>query len=479
MDELQKTNELSFEERKKLRQTLLGFGLLYFRHHLYLAPAKYHTLLVGSLDDEKIDMLEIIGHRGSTKSTWGSLIYPIYMALEHPDIYPFIVPIADTGLQASMNMANIKQELEENALLKQDYGHVTVGRTEDRNPEPTLESDEEWQSKNLLLSTGVRILARSRGQKIRGLKHRQYRPGLVIIDDPEDLEWVHSKENRDKTARWMLGEVFPAMDLRRRKCVLIGNWLHMDALMARMKNKGIFKVLEFPLIDPKTHECQWPALFPTVESLEAKKKELGPVSWQREMLLKAVAEEGQIITEEDIHYYDEEPAQCVWGIKATAIDPAISKKQTADFTAMVSGKAAWLNDLPKIYIQKNPINLRLGVNEQIAHAKAINEQWPGEHMFFVEDVAYQHALIELMEAEMLSVQGIKTTTDKRSKLMVVSTYIKNGVVQFPRTGCEDLIIQLLGFGIEEHDDLVDALVNLINGIIECGIAQPKFIVLGD
>ena len=100
-------------------------------------------------------------------------------------------------------------------------------------------------------------------------------------------------------------------------------------------------------------------------------------------------------------------------------------------------------------------------------------------MFFVEDVAYQHALIELMEAEMLSVQGIKTTTDKRSKLMVVSTYIKNGVVQFPRTGCEDLIIQLLGFGIEEHDDLVDALVNLINGIIECGIAQPKFIVLGD
>jgi hypothetical protein len=29
--------------------------------------------------------------------------------------------------------------------------------------------------------------------------------------------------------------------------VVIGNWLHTDGLMARLKNTGIFKVLEFPL----------------------------------------------------------------------------------------------------------------------------------------------------------------------------------------------------------------------------------------
>ena len=44
------------------------------------------------------------------------------------------------------------------------------------------------------------ILARSRGQKVRGLRHLQFRPRLVIVDDPEDGEWVRTKENRDKIA---------------------------------------------------------------------------------------------------------------------------------------------------------------------------------------------------------------------------------------------------------------------------------------
>jgi len=37
-------------------------------------------------------------------------------------------------------------------------------------------------------------------------------------------------------------------------------------------------------------------------------------------------------------------------------------------------------------------------------------------------------------------------------------------VKFPEQGCEDLLMQLLGFGVESHDDLVDALVMLILGI---------------
>jgi 2-keto-3-deoxy-L-rhamnonate aldolase RhmA len=37
--------------------------------------------------------------------------------------------------------------------------------------------------------------------------------------------------------------------------------------------------------------------------------------------------------------------------------------------------------------------------------------------------------------------------DKRARLRVAARYIKNGVVRFPRTGCEQLITQQLGFGL--------------------------------
>ena len=40
---------------------------------------------------------------------------------------------------------------------------------------------------------------------------------------------------------------------------------------------------------------------------------------------------------------------------------------------------------------------------------------------------------------------------------MIADKIERGILVFPETGCELLISQLTGFGIEKHDDLVDAL----------------------
>src|SRR5437762_6973421 len=56
---------------------------------------------------------------------------------------------------------------------------------------------------------------------------------------------------------------------------------------------------------------------------------------------------------------------------------------------------------------------------------------------------------------------------------MAARYIKNGTVTFPRTGCEQLLNQLFGFGSEKHDDLVDALVYPILGVAGESIEQPK------
>lgn len=435
--------------------------------------------MLEALDDEAITRLLVLGFRGSGKSTDASVALVLHAALEKPDRYPFIVPIADTGAQAALNIAAIKFELENNWLLKNDYGHMPTRKVIEQSPEPTLESEEEWQAKNLLLDNGVRILARSRGQKVRGIRHRQYRPRLVVLDDPEDLEAVKTKESRDKSDKWLRGEVLAALDQTLGRIIIVGNLLHMDSLLARIRARGTFKNLEYPLIregeGPELERCTWRAQYATQEALDAKRKDMGEVAWQREMLLQVVAEEGQEVTAEEIVYYDTIPASEL-GVIGHGVDLAISKKASADETAIVSGEVRYIEDRPLIFIQPNVIHGHFDFNTTIMTLAEIPRSG-GIHIFMVENVAYQAAALQEMERRMLAVRPMRPNTDKRSRLRVAATYIKNGTVRFPRSGCEALLSQLFGFGIEAHDDMVDALVYLILGLAEEGIDLPQVYTL--
>ena len=78
-----------------------------------------------------------------------------------------------------------------------------------------------------------------------------------------------------------------------------------------------------------------------------------------------------------------------------------------------------------------------------------------------------------MERRAFAVTVMHPIKDKRARLRVAARYIKTGVVKFPKTGCEQLLMQLFGFGSEKFDDAVDALVYLILGIIGDGIEEQK------
>src|ERR1700722_1084133 len=117
-DELIESVIDDYGSRREIAKSLLGFGILYFSHYLYLPPGEFHKELITALEDFSIDLLEVIGFRGSSKTVWGSLISPIWLALEHSDQFPFIICVANTLSQSTANLANIKYELESNQLLR-------------------------------------------------------------------------------------------------------------------------------------------------------------------------------------------------------------------------------------------------------------------------------------------------------------------------------------------------------------------------
>jgi hypothetical protein len=84
----------------------------------------------------------------------------------------------------------------------------------------------------------------------------------------------------------------------------------------------------------------WKAKYPTQEAIDRKRDELGDIGFRREMLLQVVPEEGQDIFPEDIHYYDDPPFDDGNHL-AHGVDLAISTKENADYTAIVSGEVTW------------------------------------------------------------------------------------------------------------------------------------------
>jgi predicted phage terminase large subunit-like protein len=83
----------------------------------------------------------------------------------------------------------------------------------------------------------------------------------------------------------------------------------------------------------------------------------------------------------------------------------------------------------------------------------------------IEQVAYQEALIQALQTEGYPAEGVNPHgQDKQARLRLVSSYVKNGNIFFPRHGSSEMVNQLVNFGVERYDDLVDAFTMMVNQV---------------
>jgi predicted phage terminase large subunit-like protein len=441
--------------------SFLYYFHFYYPHYIKYETADFQKEIIHHLEKSATENLYIVAFRGSGKSTIVTTAYPVWAILGKQQ-KKFCLIVCQTKAQAKQHMMNIKNELESNDILKKDLG-------------PFTEEGDEWGSQSLVFSNhNARITAVSTDQSIRGLRNNEHRPDLIICDDIEDVQSTKTREGRDKTYNWLRSEVVPTGD-KNTRLIIVGNLLHEDSLLMRIKDeiaqnktRGMF--LRYPLIDDEGN-CLWPGKYATDKEIEEEKlKVASEVSWQREYLLRIIPSDDQVIYPEWIQFYDELPGTKHRAYRGTyaAVDLAISTKDSADYTAVVFAHVYSRNDKLRIYILPNPIVQKLNFPAQVDLLKNIKATQMPKHtdLLFVESVAYQEALPQLLEIQGVEAEAIKPQGDKRTRLSLTSTSIKSGIIKFPRQGCEQLLEQLVGFGVEKHDDLADAFSMLINTILD-------------
>ncbi|MFA5184514.1 MAG: DEAD/DEAH box helicase family protein [Patescibacteria group bacterium] len=466
---------------KKIRTAITRESFSYFFHFYYAHYVKYETAdfqknIISLIESSHKENLFVVAFRGSGKSTIVTAAYPIWAILGKQQ-KKFVVIFCQTQAQAKQHMMNLRRELEDNDLLKKDLG-------------PFRENSDEWGAQSIVFSnTNARITVASVDQSIRGIRHYESRPDLIICDDVEDISSTKTRDGRNKTYQWLKGEVIPAGD-KDTRLVIVGNLLHEDSLLMRLREEREKDIIDghflyYPLINKKGI-CLWPGKYPTEKDVEIERKKVGnEITWQQEYLLNIVPSEDQAIYPEWINYYDEIPVPKKLSCGYTAftevrigVDPAISQSDIADYTAIVPGLIFEVEDGYMMYILPKIINRRLTFPETIEICKIMFKSYKKDYYhtkFVIEDVAYQKALPQQLQVE--GVYDVMTTKpggqDKRSRLVLTANVIKTGRVLFPKEGAEELIQQIVHFGVEKHDDLADAFVNAVSSMIERPPRPPR------
>lgn len=138
-----------------------------------------------------------------------------------------ILLISDTLDQAKTFISAIKTELEDNQLIKDDFG--------------SLVSDDKWSQDKIVTSNRVQVYGRGAGQKLRGNKFGAIRPELVIIDDLENDEQVETEAQRQKLFNWFMKALIPVGNPTT-DYICIGTVLHYESLLQKLLTLPAFSM---------------------------------------------------------------------------------------------------------------------------------------------------------------------------------------------------------------------------------------------
>lgn len=237
--------DLKLTGKKGLRRQLAELDMEYFckaylSHYFNLPFASHHRemfvdlhKLIERKGGSKICRAAPREHAKSTQLTLGLPIYCTVFGLKH-----FIVLTSDTEDQASGYLEAIQDELDENPKLIEDFGHLKG---------PT------WNVTEMVTSNDVCIIAKGIGGKIRGLKYKNHRPDLIILDDIENDKNVKSEENK----RWTYDEWFMKAVLRAGGTGLGGKSLTDIVVMGTiLESDSVLKrIMDNPLFDSKIYKA--------------------------------------------------------------------------------------------------------------------------------------------------------------------------------------------------------------------------------
>lgn len=449
--------DMSDAARKARReQASEGFGWFcrtYLGHYFETELSDFHRELV-ELTEQRGVITAVAAPRGHGKSTLVTLARVLWwIVLERRR---FIVLVGCAEDVANMMATALRMELEENERLRCDFGDLT-------DPQGGCWSEDQFRTK-----TGVMVLARGRGQKLRGIKNGARRPDAVVLDDPEDDEQAASAVRVKKLLAYIRRTLRPALQRG-------DDWSFFWVGTVLAKRSALAQVLddrdgEFTAWCTRRYQALQPdgsPLCPELhsrESLLKLKEEIGSAAFNAEQQNDPHDEEGPFRDEWLRTYRPADLADELAGAETVAAcDPSLYGGETSDYKAIVA-------------VSRHPVTADLYVKGAWIRKASIGEMVQGMYLVHGQQGCVRvgleltmltkmiHDELDVAAAEKgyhLPVVPVVQTLSKEMRILTLSPQCERAKIHFPEGWPGDLQLlreQLQAFPSRSvHDDGPDAL----------------------
>ncbi|GAB6100425.1 phage terminase large subunit [Halanaerocella petrolearia] len=497
------------------------FGRAYFPHYFVRKSPDFHrelddiwqeAVLKGKNPEDENAAKELAGlngsnraiaaprgHAKSTTFTFKDSLHAILYEYKH-----YILILSDSSDQAKGFLSDIKIELEENKAVQEDFGELQ-GKT--------------WREDSITTSTNIKIEGIGSGKKVRGRRHRNWRPDLVVLDDIENDENVKTPEQRKKLSNWFFKAVSKAGD-DYTDIVYIGTILHYDSLLANIlenpgyrsvkykgvlsfsKNQSMWDTWEEIFTDLSNPEREEDALhffeqfkeemLEGVEVLWEEKNSYydlmvdklteGEASFNSEIQNEPIDPDDALFNEEWLDYYN--PAEIDFSdgfIFVGFIDPSLGKNKDSDYSTIIvlakhiiTGyiyvvEASIEKRHPDIIITDTfevEKRLRRDYGKGVAKLGAETNQF---QWFLKEELAKRSAQENLY----LPIEEVNQVSDKEMRIQTLQPHIKNKYIKFNEQH-KTLLEQLKFFPMAANDDGPDALEGAYKLAMSIGSGESEY-----
>ena len=303
----------------------------YLPHHFYGDPAEFHQEIERDLEaafEQDNGRNAYAAPRGHNKSTFMTLGVPLYRAAVHRE--PYILIISDTTDQAKDHLGNIIKELTENEQLLADYPHLRLPEMGDYKKKSVKR-----KASDIVTLGGVKLTAKGAGQSLRGARHGNQRPSLIIVDDLENDKLVETEVQRAKLKNWFLKSLSNLPGASGAQIIVVGTILHKKSLLNWLLSpegpktyvKRLYRAIK------EDGAALWPAAW-TLEKLNEKRLEIGSKAFASEYLNEPVDEGSTLWKEAWLNANRRSSAPELRRV-AVALDPSASGK--GDLCGIVAG----------------------------------------------------------------------------------------------------------------------------------------------